>query len=128
MTKLKVMTILGTRPEIIRLARVMARFDDHVDHVIVHTGQNWDYELNEVFFEELSTALGCYGLLIVNLKVIYIQGNRKYSVEEFRQIIDINLMGTFHVNKVVVEDMRSQNYGRIVNISSIAGKEGNPNG
>mgnify|MGYP006139056915 CR=1 FL=1 len=50
-----------------------------------------------------------------------------YSVEEFRQIIDINLMGTFHVNKVVVEDMRSQNYGRIVNISSIAGKEGNPN-
>ena len=53
MTKLKVMTILGTRPEIIRLARVMARFDDHVDHVIVHTGQNWDYELNEVFFEDL---------------------------------------------------------------------------
>lgn len=53
MTKLKVMTILGTRPEIIRLARVMARFDDHVEHVIVHTGQNWDYELNEVFFEDL---------------------------------------------------------------------------
>jgi UDP-N-acetylglucosamine 2-epimerase (non-hydrolysing) len=53
MTKLKVMTILGTRPEIIRLARVMARFDDHVEHIIVHTGQNWDYELNEVFFEDL---------------------------------------------------------------------------
>lgn len=53
MTKLKVMTILGTRPEIIRLARVLARLDDHVDHVIVHTGQNWDYELNEVFFEDL---------------------------------------------------------------------------
>jgi len=53
MTKLKVMTILGTRPEIIRLARVMARFDDHVDHAIVHTGQNYDYELNEVFFEDL---------------------------------------------------------------------------
>jgi UDP-N-acetylglucosamine 2-epimerase len=53
MTKLKVMTILGTRPEIIRLSRVIARFDDHFDHVIVHTGQNWDYELNEVFFEDL---------------------------------------------------------------------------
>lgn len=52
-TRLKVMTILGTRPEIIRLSRVMARFDAHTDHVIVHTGQNWDYELNEVFFEDL---------------------------------------------------------------------------
>lgn len=53
MTKLKVMTILGTRPEIIRLSRVMARLDDYCDHVIVHTGQNYDYELNEVFFEDL---------------------------------------------------------------------------
>jgi UDP-N-acetyl-L-fucosamine synthase len=51
--KLKVVTILGTRPEIIRLSRVMARLDEHVDHVLVHTGQNWDYELNEVFFEDL---------------------------------------------------------------------------
>ncbi|WP_422026159.1 non-hydrolyzing UDP-N-acetylglucosamine 2-epimerase [Roseovarius sp.] len=53
MTKLKVMTILGTRPEIIRLSRVMARLDRYTDHVIVHTGQNYDYELNEVFFEDL---------------------------------------------------------------------------
>jgi len=53
MSKLKVMTILGTRPEIIRLSRVMARLDTHVDHIITHTGQNWDYELNEVFFEDL---------------------------------------------------------------------------
>lgn len=53
MKKLKVMTILGTRPEIIRLARVMAALDKVVDHKIVHTGQNYDYELNDVFFEEL---------------------------------------------------------------------------
>lgn len=53
MTKLKVMTILGTRPEIIRLSRIMARLDAFTDHKIVHTGQNWDYELNEVFFEDL---------------------------------------------------------------------------
>ncbi len=53
MKRLKVMTILGTRPEIIRLSRVIARLDDFIDHVIVHTGQNWDYELNEVFFEDL---------------------------------------------------------------------------
>jgi UDP-N-acetylglucosamine 2-epimerase (non-hydrolysing) len=50
---LKVMTILGTRPEIIRLSRVMALLDKHVDHIIVHTGQNYDYELNEVFFKDL---------------------------------------------------------------------------
>lgn len=47
------MTILGTRPEIIRLSRVIARLDEYCDHCIVHTGQNYDYELNEVFFEEL---------------------------------------------------------------------------
>lgn len=53
MNKLKVTTILGTRPEIIRLSRVMARLDHLLDHRIVHTGQNWDYELNEVFFADL---------------------------------------------------------------------------
>lgn len=52
-TRLKVMTILGTRPEIIRLSRVMALLDTTVDHVVVHTGQNYDYELSEVFFEDL---------------------------------------------------------------------------
>lgn len=53
MRKLKVMTILGTRPEIIRLSRTMARLDDYTDHRIVHTGQNYDNELNEIFFEDL---------------------------------------------------------------------------
>ncbi len=51
--RLKVMTIVGTRPEIIRLSRVMARLDEHCDHTIVHTGQNYDYELNQIFFEDL---------------------------------------------------------------------------
>lgn len=49
----KVMTIVGTRPEIIRLSRVIARLDETVDHVLVHTGQNYDYELNGIFFDEL---------------------------------------------------------------------------
>ncbi|UZK68744.1 UDP-N-acetylglucosamine 2-epimerase (non-hydrolyzing) [Sphingomonas sp. S1-29] len=53
MNRLKVMTVLGTRPEIIRLSRVMARLDAYTDHCIVHTGQNWDYELNELFFSDL---------------------------------------------------------------------------
>ncbi|MDO8344776.1 MAG: UDP-N-acetylglucosamine 2-epimerase (non-hydrolyzing) [Cellvibrio sp.] len=53
MRKLKVMTIVGTRPEIIRLSRTIALLDLHCDHVLVHTGQNYDYELNEVFFNDL---------------------------------------------------------------------------
>ncbi len=53
MKKLKVMTVVGTRPEIIRLSRVMARLDQYCDHVLVHTGQNYDYELNEIFFQDL---------------------------------------------------------------------------
>lgn len=51
--KLKVMTVVGTRPEIIRLSRVIAALDAACDHVLVHTGQNYDYELNQVFFEDL---------------------------------------------------------------------------
>ena len=54
MNKIKVMTVVGTRPEIIRLSRVIARLDEFCDHTIVHTGQNYDYELNEVFFEDLA--------------------------------------------------------------------------
>jgi UDP-N-acetylglucosamine 2-epimerase len=53
MKKLKVMTVVGTRPEIIRLSRVLAALDGCSDHVLVHTGQNYDYELNQVFFDEL---------------------------------------------------------------------------
>jgi UDP-N-acetylglucosamine 2-epimerase (non-hydrolysing) len=54
MKKLKVMTILGTRPEIIRLASVIKTLEKHTEHVLVHTGQNYDFELNQVFFDELS--------------------------------------------------------------------------
>ena len=53
MKKLKVMTVVGTRPEIIRLSRVLDKLDQFTDHVLVHTGQNHDYELNQVFFDEL---------------------------------------------------------------------------
>ena len=53
MKKMKVMTVIGTRPEIIRLSRVIAKLDEHCEHVLVHTGQNYDYELNEIFFQDL---------------------------------------------------------------------------
>lgn len=53
MKKLKVLTVVGTRPEIIRLSRVLVRLDEHCDHMLVHTGQNYDFELNQIFFDDL---------------------------------------------------------------------------
>ena len=53
MKKMKVMTVVGTRPEIIRLSRTIVKLDEHCEHILVHTGQNFDYELNEVFFQDL---------------------------------------------------------------------------
>ncbi|MNV05660.1 UDP-2,3-diacetamido-2,3-dideoxy-D-glucuronate 2-epimerase [compost metagenome] len=53
MQKLKVMTIVGTRPEIIRLSRTIVKLDEFCDHILVHTGQNYDYELNQIFFDDL---------------------------------------------------------------------------
>jgi len=50
---LKIMTIVGTRPELIKMSRVIAEFDQHTQHILVHTGQNYDYELNEIFFKDL---------------------------------------------------------------------------
>ncbi|MCE2594070.1 UDP-N-acetylglucosamine 2-epimerase (non-hydrolyzing) [Motilimonas cestriensis] len=62
MKKLKVMSVVGTRPEIIRLSRVLAKLDEHCEHIIVHTGQNYDYELNEVFFSDLGVRKPDYFL------------------------------------------------------------------
>ena len=62
MEKLKLMTILGTRPEIIRLSAVIKCADKYFDHVLVHTGQNWDYTLNEIFFKDLELRAPDYYL------------------------------------------------------------------
>jgi UDP-N-acetylglucosamine 2-epimerase (non-hydrolysing) len=63
-SKLKVITIIGTRPEIIRLSRIIALLDEHLHHIIVHTGQNYDYELNEIFFKELDVRKPDYFLKV----------------------------------------------------------------
>lgn len=62
---LKVMTIVGTRPELIKMSRVIAEFDQHTQHVLVHTGQNFDYELNQIFFEDLGIRKPDYFLAAV---------------------------------------------------------------
>ena len=65
---LKVMTIVGTRPELIKMSRVIAEFDQHTQHILVHTGQNYDYELNQVFFEDLEIRKPDYFLEAVGEK------------------------------------------------------------
>ncbi len=77
MKKLKVMTIVGTRPEIIRLANVIKRLDQVADHILVHTGQNYDYELNQIFFEDL-------GLRQPNL---FLEAAGKTATETIGQIL-----------------------------------------
>jgi UDP-N-acetylglucosamine 2-epimerase len=62
MKTLKVMSVVGTRPEIIRLSRVLARLDEHCEHTLVHTGQNYDFELNQVFFNDLGVRKPDYFL------------------------------------------------------------------
>ena len=71
----KVMTIVGTRPEIIKLSRVMAQLDNNVEHILVHTGQNYDYELNEIFFNELGVKKPDYFLNAVGKTTAETIGN-----------------------------------------------------
>jgi UDP-N-acetylglucosamine 2-epimerase (non-hydrolysing) len=80
--RLKVMTILGTRPEIIRLSRVMALLDKHAEHVLVHTGQNSDFELNDVFFRDLSMRQPDYFLKIDRTSLGHILGDIMIKAEE----------------------------------------------
>lgn len=79
---IKVMTILGTRPEIIRLSRVLARLDATVDHVLVHTGQNYDYELNEIFFDELGIRKPDHFLKVDTSSLGRVLGETIIKVEE----------------------------------------------
>lgn len=72
---MKVMTIVGTRPEIIKMSRVMAELEKYVDHILVHTGQNYDYELNEIFFENLGVKKPDYFLDVAGKSVAHTIGN-----------------------------------------------------
>ena len=80
--QIKVMTILGTRPEIIRLSCVMALLDKYVDHKIVHTGQNYDYELNEVFFQDLNVRKPDYFMNVNTSSLGHVYGDVLISSEQ----------------------------------------------
>lgn len=75
MKKLKLMTILGTRPEIIKMSAIIKKCDKYFDHILVHTGQNYDYELNEVFFNELGLRKPDYYLGVVGKNLGETMGN-----------------------------------------------------
>ena len=75
MSKLKLMTIVGTRPEIIKMSAIIKKSDKYFDHILVHTGQNYDYQLNEVFFQELGLREPDYYLGVVGENLGETMGN-----------------------------------------------------
>jgi 3-oxoacyl-[acyl-carrier protein] reductase len=120
--------VSGGRPAIwdIDLAeaeRVAARLNGHAARVDVT-----DYASLEAALKASETALGPLDILVANAGITGPNAPvESYPIDAWRQVIDIDLTGVFLSNRVVVPGMRARNYGRIINIASIAGKEGNPN-
>ena len=79
---LKIITVVGTRPEIIRLACVIQLFDRYTNHILVHTGQNYDYELNQIFFEDLELRKPDYFLNVDTSSLGRVLGETLIGVEE----------------------------------------------
>src|SRR5438093_11538729 len=79
---MKVITVVGTRPEIIRLSRVIPKLDVHFTHILVHTGQNYDYELNKIFFDQLGIRKPDYFLNSADTSLAKTIGNIISSFDE----------------------------------------------
>ena len=92
MQKLKVMSVVGTRPEIIRLSRVIAKLDDHCEHILVHTGQNYDFELNQVFFEDLGIRKPDYFLDAAGKYVAETIGKVIIKVDQIIELVNPEAM------------------------------------
>ena len=88
MKKLKVVTIVGTRPEIIRLARVIPKLDSFFDHSLIHTGQNYDYELNQIFFDDLELRMPDYFLNAAGKSSMETIGNIIIKVDKYLEEIN----------------------------------------
>ncbi|NOH91636.1 UDP-N-acetylglucosamine 2-epimerase (non-hydrolyzing) [Vibrio sp. AIC-3] len=92
MKKLKIMSVVGTRPEIIRLSRVLAKLDEHCEHILVHTGQNYDFELNEVFFNDLGVRKPDYFLNAAGKNAAQTIGQVIMKVDEVLEEVQPNAM------------------------------------
>ena len=111
MKKLKVLTVVGTRPEIIRLSRVVAALNQHCEHILVHTGQNYDYELNEVFFEvnssenlnEISKILAEEGKTDVNIRMVLDEKILEFKIKNSRKLDrkSINLLRKREISSTI---------------------------
>ncbi|WP_330961898.1 non-hydrolyzing UDP-N-acetylglucosamine 2-epimerase [Photobacterium sp. 53610] len=92
MKKLKVVSVVGTRPEIIRLSRVLAKLDEHCEHILVHTGQNYDFELNQVFFDDLGVKKPDYFLSAAGKNAAETIGQVIINVDEVLEAISPDAM------------------------------------
>ncbi|GAB6264350.1 non-hydrolyzing UDP-N-acetylglucosamine 2-epimerase [Photobacterium sp. R1] len=92
MKKLKVVSVVGTRPEIIRLSRVLAKLDEHCEHILVHTGQNYDFELNQVFFDDLGVKKPDYFLSAAGKNAAETIGQVIIKVDEVLEAISPDAM------------------------------------
>ena len=90
MNRLKVLTVVGTRPEIIRLSQVISKLEEYCEHTLVHTGQNYDYELNEIFFEDLSLKRPDYFLNAAGDKVAETIGQIISKVDDVLETVEPN--------------------------------------
>ena len=90
MNRLKVVTVVGTRPEVIRLACVIPKLDNHFEHILVHTGQNYDYELNQIFFDDLNIRKPDYFLEAAGRNGAETIG--KVVIEVDKVLEEVNLM------------------------------------
>ena len=88
MKKLKIVSVVGTRPEIIRLSRVLAKLDEHCEHILIHTGQNYDYELNQIFFDDLGVRKPDYFLNAAGKSASQTIGQIIISVDEVLEKIN----------------------------------------
>ena len=88
MEQLKVITVLGTRPEIIRLCRIISLLDIHCEHILVHTGQNYDFELNEIFFKDLNLRMPDYFLNSAGSNANQTIGNIIISIDEILEKVN----------------------------------------
>ena len=101
MTKLKVVTFVGTRPEIIKLSRVIAKLDIFTNHTLVHTGQNYDYELNQIFFDDLEIRMPDYFLEAAGSSSIETIGNTLIYVDKILDKINDEEKGIFDSSEKV---------------------------
>ena len=92
MQKMKVLTVVGTRPEIIRLSRVIAKLDSYCDHILVHTGQNYDFELNEIFFQDLGIRKPDYFLEVAGRSGAETIGNVIIEIDRVLEVVEPEAM------------------------------------